>query len=160
MAGNLVQQLYNVVDSVIVGRYTGSEGLAAIGAAYPITLFFIAVATGAAMGCSVIISQLFGAKRLRDMKSAVFTAILSLCALGLLLAGLGVVLSAPLMRLLKAPEAIFHNAAAYLAVYSVGVIPMFVYNGANAIYTGLGDSRRPLYFLIMSSVLTMLFTFR
>ena len=150
-----LQQLYNIADSVIVGRFTGSDGLAAIGAAYPITLFFIAVATGASMGCSVTISQLFGAKRIRDMKSAVFTAIISLSVLGVALALLGVFLSAPLMRLLKAPAGIFDDAAAYLAIYSVGVIPMFIYNGANAIYTGLGDSKRPLYFLIMSSVLNV-----
>ena len=102
-----LQQIYNIADSVIVGRYTGSMGLAAIGAAYPITLFYIAIATGAAMGCSVIISQLFGAKRLGDLKSAVFTALLSLLAMGLLLSALGIALSGPIMRLLNAPEALF-----------------------------------------------------
>ena len=151
-----LQQLYNIADSVIVGQFTGSDGLAAIGAAYPITLFFIAVATGASMGCSVIISQLFGAKRMRDMKSAVFTAIIALAVLGVVFAALGVAISEPLMRLLKAPASVFDDAVAYLAIYSVGVIPMFVYNTANAIYTGLGDSRRPLYFLIMSSVLNVI----
>lgn len=150
-----LQQIYNIADSIIVGQFTGSAGLAAIGAAYPITLFFIAVATGASMGCSVTVSRLFGAKRIRDMKSAVFTTIVSLCALGVFLALLGVFLSAPLMRLLRADDDIFKNAASYLAIYSVGVIPMFVYNGANGIYTGLGDSKRPLYFLIISSVLNI-----
>ena len=151
-----LQQLYNIADSVIVGQFTGSDGLAAIGAAYPITLFFIAVATGASMGCSVIISQLFGAKRMRDMKSAVFTAIIALAVLGVAFAALGVAISEPLMRLLKAPASVFDDAVAYLAIYSVGVVPMLVYNAANAIYTGLGDSRRPLYFLIMSSVLNLI----
>lgn len=150
-----LQQLYNIADSVIVGQFTGSGGLAAIGAAYPITLFFIAVATGGSMGCSVIISQLFGAKRTRDMKSAVFTAIIALAALGVALAAIGVAISQPLMRLLKAPESVFDDAVAYLSIYSVGVIPMFVYNASNAIYTGLGDSRRPLCFLIISSVLNV-----
>lgn len=151
-----LQQLYNIADSVIIGQFTGSDGLAAIGAAYPITLFFIAVATGASMGCSVIISQLFGAKRIRDMKSAVFTAIIALAVLGVAFAALGVAISEPLMRLLKAPASVFDDAVAYLAIYSVGVVPMLVYNAANAIYTGLGDSRRPLYFLIMSSVLNVI----
>ncbi len=90
-----LQQLYNIADSVIVGRFTGAEGLAAIGAAYPITLFYIAFATGAAMGCSVIISQLFGAKRMGDLKSAVFTALTALSALGVVLTALGVALSGP-----------------------------------------------------------------
>lgn len=151
-----LQQIYNIADSVIVGRYTGSMGLAAIGAAYPITLFYIAIATGAAMGCSVIISQLFGAKRLGDLKSAVFTALLSLLAMGLFLSALGIALSGPLMRLLNAPEALFPCARSYLAIYSAGVLFMFLYNAATAIFTGLGDSQRPLYFLILSSVLNVI----
>lgn len=151
-----IQQLYNIADSVVVGNLDSANGLAAIGAAYPITLFFIAVATGASMGASVVISQLFGAKKLRDMKTAIFTTIISMCALGVVMAVLGVVLSGPLMALLGCDESVFGNARAYLAIYSIGVLPMFVYNIANAVFTGLGDSKRPLYFLIMSSVLNII----
>lgn len=150
-----IQQLYNIADSVIVGNLDSSAGLAAIGAAYPLTLFFIAVATGSSMGCSVTISQLFGGKKLRDMKSAIFTAIVSLTVLGVALSILGIALSGPLMRLLKCDESVFAGAKAYLSIYAVGVLPMFVYNAANAIFTGLGDSKRPLYFLILSSVLNV-----
>ena len=150
-----LQQLYNVADSVIVGRYTGAAGLAAIGAAYPITLFYIAFATGAAMGCSVIISQLFGAKRMGALKSAVFTALIALAALGALLSGAGAALSKSLMRLLNAPDHLLADASGYLAVYSAGVLFMFLYNAATAVFTGLGDSRRPLYFLIFSSALNV-----
>ena len=150
-----LQQLYNVADSVIVGRYTGAAGLAAIGAAYPITLFYIAFATGAAMGCSVIISQLFGAKRMGALKSAVFTALIALAALGALLSGAGAALSRSLMRLLNAPDHLLADASGYLAVYSAGVLFMFLYNAATAVFTGLGDSRRPLYFLIFSSALNV-----
>ncbi len=151
-----IQQLYNIAGSIIVGRFVGSEALASIGAAYPITLFYIAVATGSSMGCSVVISQLFGAKKLRDMKSAIFTAIISLSSLGVILAVLGVTLSGPLMRLLNAPDAVYDNARAYLAIYSAGVIPMFVYNAVIAIFTGLGNSKRPLFFLILSSVMNII----
>ncbi len=150
-----IQQLYNIADSVIVGQLDSSAGLAAIGAAYPLTLFFIAVATGSAMGCSVIISQLFGAKRMKDMKSAIFTAIISLSLLGLVMSVLGICLSGVLMRLLGCDESVFANAKAYLAIYSAGVLPMFVYNAANAIFTGLGDGKQPLYFLIISSLLNV-----
>ncbi len=150
-----LQQLYNVADSVIVGQFTGAEGLAAIGAAYPITLFYIAFATGAAMGCSVIISQLFGAKRMGDMKSAVFTALISLVALGLALSAAGIALSGSLMRLTNAPAHIFDSARDYLAIYSAGVLCMFLYNASTAVFTGLGDSKRPLYFLIASSALNI-----
>ena len=150
-----LQQFYNVADSVIVGQFTGAQGLAAIGAAYPITLFFIAFSTGAAMGCSVIISQLFGARRMGDLKSAVFTALLSLLGLGVALSAAGVLLSGSLMRLLNAPEHLLADARGYLAVYSVGVLFMFLYNASTAVFTGLGDSKRPLYFLIFSSALNI-----
>ena len=150
-----IQQLYNIADSVVVGNLDSAAGLAAIGAAYPLTLFFIAVATGSSMGCSVVISQLFGAKKMRDMKSAIFTAIISLAVLGAVMSVLGIVLSGPLMQLLGCDESVFSNARAYLAIYSVGVLPMFVYNTANAVFTGLGDSKRPLYFLILSSLLNI-----
>ena len=151
-----LQQIYNIADSIIVGQFTGASGLAAIGAAYPITLFYIAFATGAAMGCSVIISQLFGARRIGDLKSAVFTALFSLLVMGVALSGLGVGLSGPLMRLLNAPEDLYASARNYLAIYSVGVVFMFLYNASTAIFTGLGDSKRPLYFLMMSSALNIL----
>ena len=85
LLSTVLQQFYNVADSIIVGQFTGAGGLAAIGAAYPITLFFIAIATGASMGCSVIISQIFGAKRLGDMKQAVTTSLVSFIALGIFL---------------------------------------------------------------------------
>lgn len=150
-----IQQLYNIADSMIVGKLDSANGLAAIGAAYPITLFFIAVATGSSMGCSVVISQLFGAKNMRDMKSASSTALISLGVLGVVLTVLGILLSGPLMTLLGCQPEVFHNARAYLAIYSAGVLPMFIYNAANAIFTGLGDSRRPLYFLIISSLLNV-----
>ncbi len=151
-----LQQVYNITDSVIVGQFTGSAGLAAVGAAYPITLFFIAIATGASMGCSVTIAQLFGAKRIRDMKSAIYTALIALFVLGVVFAAAGVLLSGPLMQLLGCPDSAFDDAKAYLAIYSIGVLPMFLYNSANGVYTGLGDSRRPLYFLLLSSVLNVI----
>lgn len=151
-----LQQIYNIADSVIVGQFTGSQGLAAVGAAYPITLFFVAFATGAGMGCSVIISQLFGARRMGDLKSAVFTALIALGVIGVALSALGAALSGSLMRLLNAPEGIFRPARNYLAIYSAGVVFMFIYNAATAVFTGLGDSKRPLYFLILSSILNII----
>lgn len=150
-----LQQVYNIADSVIVGRLTGSLGLAAIGAAYPITLFFVAVATGASMGCSVVISQLFGARELTRMKSAVYTALLALTVLGVVLAAAGAVLAGPLMELLNASGELLHDASLYLRIYALGVFPMMVFNAATAIFTGLGDSRRPLVFLAISSVLNI-----
>ena len=150
-----LQQFYNTADSMIVGQYTGSPGLAAIGAAYPITLFFVAIATGASMGCSVKIAELFGARRNRDLKTSVFTTLTALTVLGAALAIVGVLLSGPLMTLLNANDTIYADAKAYLAIYSVGVLPMLVYNAATAVFTGLGDSRKPLLLLFMSSMLNI-----
>ncbi|MGN0968472.1 MAG: MATE family efflux transporter [Oscillospiraceae bacterium] len=150
-----LQQVYNIADSVIVGQLTGSLGLAAIGAPYPVTLFFVAAATGASMGCSVIIAQLFGARELTRMKSAIYTAIIALSALGVVLAAAGVCLAGPIMHLLNASNDIFAASTVYLRIYSLGVIPMMIFNTATAIFTGLGDSRRPLYFLMLSSLLNI-----
>ena len=150
-----LQQVYNITDSIIVGQYTGAPGLAAIGAAYPITLFYIAIATGGGMGCSVVISQLFGAKKLADMKSAIFTSIIALSVLGVVLAGAGMLLSGDLMTLLNVSDTHHKDATGYLFAYSVGVFPMLVYNATTATFTGLGDSRTPLYLLLMSSLLNV-----
>ena len=151
-----LQQLYYIADSVILGQYTGSAGLAAIGAAYPITLFFLAVATGSAMGISVVASQLYGAKRMDDLKTSIYTALLSMGGLGVILTALGVGLASPLLRWLNATGEVYTGGRAYLAIYSAGLIPMLIYNASNAVFTGLGDSRRPLLFLLFSSILNVL----
>ncbi|MBQ8831819.1 MAG: MATE family efflux transporter [Oscillospiraceae bacterium] len=156
LLSTVLQQFYNVADSIIVGQFTGAGGLAAIGAAYPITLFFIAIATGASMGCSVIISQIFGAKRLGDMKQAVTTSLVSFVVLGIVLAVGGALLAGPLMHLLNAQEDIFADARAYLLIYAIGAFPMLVYNATTGIFTGLGDSKLPLLLLCISSVLNVI----
>ncbi len=155
LLSTLLQQFYNIADSMIVGRFTGDQGLAAIGAAYPITLFFVAVATGVSMGCSVVISQLFGAGQTDKLRKAAYTSLISLAVFGLALSLLGIALSGALMRLLNASDEIFSSARLYLAIYAAGVLPMLVYNAANGVFTGLGDSKLPLYLLCMSSVLNV-----
>lgn len=151
----MFQQIYNMADSIIVGWFIGANALASIGAAYPITLIFIAIATGLSMGVSVIIGHFFGAKRMTEVKSAINTAMLSLCIFGTVASIAGVMLAGPLMRLLGTPPLILDDAVNYLKVYSVGVLGMAVYNATNAIFAGLGDSKRPLYFLIISSALNL-----
>lgn len=151
LLSTLLQQFYNIADSMIVGRFTGEAGLAAIGAAYPITLFFVAIATGSSMGCSVVVSRLFGAGDHERISSAAFTALVAFGTLGLVVSLAGILLSGPLMVLLNAPVSIFVNAKAYLAIYAVGVLAMLIYNAAAGIFTGLGDSRTPLYLLLTSS---------
>ena len=151
LLSTLLQQFYNIADSMIVGQFTGEAGLAAIGAAYPITLFFVAIATGSSMGCSVVASRLFGAGEHSRIPNAAFTALASFGTVGLTAALAGILLSGPLMTLLNAPVSIFANAKAYLAIYAVGVFAMLIYNVVAGVFTGLGDSRTPLYLLLTSS---------
>ena len=149
------QQMYNIADSMIVGQLVDSNALASIGAAYPITLLFIAIATGLSMGASVIIGHHFGAKQMTVAKSAVSTMALAMAALGIIVGLAGVFLAGPLMSLLKTPTVLYGDSVTFLSIYSVGVPALFAYNTANAIFTGFGDSKRPLYFLIFSSVLNV-----
>lgn len=150
-----LQQFYNLADSMIVGQFCGESGLAAIGAAYPITLIYIAIATGASMGCSVVIAQLFGSRRMEDLKTAISTAIIALLTLGIVLGGGGILLSRPILSLLGTPDSVLKDGSTYLAIYAFGVIGNFVYNTTTAVFTGLGDSKRPLYFLLVSSILNV-----
>lgn len=153
--GNVFQQLYNITDSVVVGNFVGAPALAAVGAAYPVTFLFIAIAIGASTGCSVVISQLFGAGHRGDMKTAIYTAILSIGGLALLLMGAGLALCRPLLLLLKTPEDIFPDAATYLNIYFLGAVFLFSYNTLTAVFNALGDSKTPLYLLIAASVLNI-----
>lgn len=156
LLSTLLQQFYNLADSMIVGWFTGDGGLAAIGAAYPITLFYIAIATGASMGASVVVSELFGAKKHREMHTAAYTALISFALLGILLAAIGILGSRFLMHLINAPADIFENARLYLAIYAVGAPAMLLYNAATGVFTGMGNSRLPLGLLAFSSVLNVI----
>lgn len=146
------QQLYNIVDSLVAGKFISVDALAAVGAPYPVTMIFMAIATGANAGASIVISQLFGAKRFSRMKTAVSTSIISAAALSLLLTVFGIVFCEPIMRLLNTPQNIFADSASYLNIYILGLIFLFLYNICTGIFTALGDSKTPLYFLIFSSV--------
>ena len=107
------------------------------------------------MGCSVVIAQLFGAKRRRDLKAAISTVIVSLLVLGIVLGGAGILLARPILRLLHTQDAVLSTASAYLSIYAFGIIGNFVYNTAASILTGLGDSKRPLYFLMIAADLNV-----
>ena len=146
------QQIYNIADSVVAGQLINVDALAAVGASYPITLIFIAVASGSNIGCSVVISQLFGAGQYGRMKTAVSTSLISCLVLSGILMGGGLIFCSPLMKLMGTPENIFADSELYLQVYLYGMAFLFLYNVCTGIFTALGDSRTPLYFLIASSV--------
>ncbi|MDY5971766.1 MAG: MATE family efflux transporter, partial [Butyricicoccus sp.] len=146
------QQMYQIADSVIAGRCVGGSALAAIGASYPVTMLFMAVATGLNLGCSVAVSQLFGAKDYSRMKTAVSTSILSTLAISLVLMAAGLLFCEGMLGALGTDAYIFDDAALYLRIYLYGMAFLFLYNICTGIFNALGDSRTPLYLLIGSSV--------
>ncbi len=150
--GNLFQQFYSLVDSVIVGHFVGEEALAAVGSSFAVTMLFIAVAIGASMGASVMISQFFGAKRFQEMKRAISTALISFLVVSFLWALVGLGVKDGLLHLLRTPENIFEDASTYLQIYFLSIPFLFMYNALSATFNALGDSRTPLGFLIFSSL--------
>ena len=153
MFGSVIfQQMYNVADSLVAGRFLGESALAAVGNAYEITLLFIAVSFGCNIGCSVIASQKFGAKQYGDLKTTVYTALIG-C--GILCAGLMVLGWAALDWLLVAihtPENVLADCKDYLNIYILSLPFVIYYNVATGIFSALGDSKTPFYFLAWSSL--------
>ena len=152
VAGNLFQQLYNMVDTAVVGKFVGEDAVAAVGSSFPIVFLSVAVASGLSMGCNVVVSQLFGAKRIHEMKSTISTALISLGVLGLIIMLLGTLLAGPLLQLLGTDADIMADSRTYLQIYFGGALFLFVYNTLNGIYNALGDSRTTLIFLMISSL--------
>lgn len=147
----IFQQLYNLADSLIAGRFIGENALAAVGNSYELTLIFIAFAFGCNMGCSVIVSQLFGAKDYQKLKTAISTACIFSAALCLALMLAGTLCCGPLLQLIRTPEEIFPDSKLYLDIYIWGLPFVFFYNIATGIFSALGDSRTPFWFLAVSS---------
>lgn len=153
--GNLFQQLYNIVDAIVVGKAVGEDALAAVGASTAITMLFVMVANGCGIGCSVVISQMFGAKQLSKMKTAISTALISILGFSIVLSIAGVVVNREILRLMETPENVFEEAASYLQIYFYGFAFLFLYNVFSAIFNALGDSVKPLIFLAFSSLLNI-----
>lgn len=153
--GNLFQQFYNITDSVVVGQFVGEKALAAVGASYAITNVFIAIAIGGGIGSSVIISQFLGAGRIARMKTAVFTTLINFLVVALCLAAFGIAFNNRILGWVNTPADIFDDAAVYLAIYFYGLPFLFMYNVEASIFNALGDSRKPLYLLIFSSLLNI-----
>ncbi len=146
------QQLYNIADSIIAGRFAGENALAAVGASYPVTMVFMAVAIGSNIGCNVVISQFFGSKDYDKVKTAVSTTVIASTLLSVILTVLGLMASTFIMKAINTPENIFADSKLYFNIYIGGFIFLFLYNIANGVFNSLGDSKTPLYFLIASSL--------
>ncbi len=153
--GNVFQQAYNMVDAVIVGRYIGHNALAAVGTSFPVMYLMIAFVLGLTVGASVVVSQIFGAKDYRKLKRAISTFIYILVITAMAVSLFGLSFTKPLLRLLGTPAEVMEDATAYMLVTFAGSIFLFGYNAISGVLRGLGDSRTPLYFLILSSLLNI-----
>ncbi|MBO5259929.1 MAG: MATE family efflux transporter [Agathobacter sp.] len=152
----IFQQLYNIADSFVAGKFIGENALAAVGNSYFITMIFIAFAFGCNIGCSVIVSNLFGAKNYKNMKTAVYTAMISSAVLCIVLMLLGILSSKILLELINTPQEIFSDSKLYLDIYIWGLPFLFFYNIATGIFSALGDSKTPFIFLAISSTSNIL----
>ncbi len=152
LVGSVFQQLYNVVDSVIVGNYLGNEALSAVGASFPIFFALISLVIGLSTGVGIVISQYFGAKKYEKVQIAVDTLFIVLFFAAIIVTVLGVYFIEDIFELIELPDNILPQAKTYLTITLLGVISAFGYNGTAAVFRSLGDSKTPLFFLILSTL--------
>lgn len=156
LLGNVFQQLYNTVDSVIVGNYVGGDALAAVGTSGPIINLLVGLFMGIATGAGVVIARYFGAQDSEGVHDAVHTTLAATFIGGLFLTVVGVLLSPTVVRLIGVPENIMADSISYLRIYFGGIIAMMTYNMGAGILRAVGDSKTPLYFLIISSIVNII----
>ena len=147
----IFQQLYNIADSFVAGKFIGEDALAAVGNSYEITLIFIAFAFGCNIGCSVIVAKLFGAKDTKNLKTAVSTALISSAILCAVLMLVGILCSGLMLEAIRTPKKLLPASKLYLDIYILGLPFVFFYNMSTGIFSALGDSKTPFYFLAASS---------
>lgn len=153
--GNMFQQLYNIVDSIIVGKYLGTEALAAVGASFPIFYTLIAFVIGIGSGATVVISQYFGARDFEKVKKAIGTIYLFMFGAGIVLTVFGIIMSRQIFTMLKIGEDVMPQAITYFQIYMVGMVGFFGFNGTASVLRGLGDSKTPLLFLSLATVVNI-----
>ena len=150
LVGNLFQQLYNMVDSIIVGRFVGANALAAVGATGSINFLFFSMSFGISAGVGVVVSQAFGAEKPDMVERAIANGLYLLGIVSAIVSVLGVVFAKPILQMLRTPEVILNDAIIYMQVSCAGILAIAAYNGVAAILRALGDSKTPLYFMLVS----------
>lgn len=157
LLGNLFQQLYNIVDSIIVGNFLGKEALAAVGASFPVIFVLISLIIGIASGTTIVIAQYFGAKEMGQVKKAIGTMYIFMFFAAIAITIAGILLAEKIFLLMQLPENLLPEAKKYLTIYLSGMIVFFGYNGTSAILRGLGDSKTPMVFLIIATLANIIF---
>ncbi|MCR4422136.1 MAG: MATE family efflux transporter [Spirochaetales bacterium] len=156
LLGNFFQQAYNVVDSIVVGRFIGKQALAAVGINFPILFLMVSLIMGIALGISIIISQYFGAKQTQNIRIAVDTAYIVLIFSALIVTAIGLIFGKYILLLIKTPEDIFPSALIYLKIIFIGMFFTFGYNGLSALLRGIGDSRTPTVLLVIATIINII----
>lgn len=151
----LLQQMYNLVDSIIVGRYLGKEALAALGASSPIFYALIAFIIGIGSGATIVISQYFGAKDLKTVKKAIDTIFIFLFGASIIITAIGITFSDEIFAMLRVEESIIPMATSYFNVFMLGMVSFFGFSATSSVLRGMGDSMTPLYFMLISTVMNI-----
>ena len=155
LLGNLFQQSYNLIDSAIVGNYIGTEALAAVGASFPVLFVLISLVIGVSIGATIVISQYYGANDMKNVKRAIDTIFITIFFASIFITIISFVFSKEIFDLLKLPPEVVPQAILYFKIFASGLILLFGLNTINAILRGLGDSKTPLYFMIISTFLNI-----
>lgn len=152
LLGNLFQQMYNAVDSIVVGNYIGSDALAAVGSSAPVINLLVSFFMGLSVGAGVIISRYFGARNIKELQESIHTAMALTFAAGIVMTIFGVLFSPTILTWIGTPENVMDTAVLYLRIYFLGILTVMIYNMGSGILRAVGDSKNPLYFLIISSL--------
>ena len=153
LAGNIFQQLYNMVDTWVVGRFVSNEAYAAVGSVGPIVNMLVGFFMGLSSGAGVVISQYYGAKRQEDVSRTVHTTIAMTVIMGVLFTIIGLAMTPYMLKLMNTPENVFPESKAYLQIYFSGIMGLMLYNAGAGILRAVGDSQRPFYFLVVCALL-------
>lgn len=156
LLGNIFQQLYQIIDSIIVGHYLGKEALAAVGASFPIIFLVLSFTIGIAMAGTVIVSQYFGAKDYDGVKRSIDTLNIFLVVAAVVIAALSIIFSESIFKLMRLPGEIIPPAQSFFNVMMLGTVFSFGFNGTTAVLRGMGDSKTPLYFLVTSTLINII----
>ncbi len=155
LVGNLFQQLYNMVDSIVVGNFVGKEAVAAVGTCGSMSFLFFSLSSGLAIGIGIIVSQYFGARDEINVRNTIANSFYVLISTSIVVSIIGYLTAPALLRLLATPDNIIADSILYMRTTCIGIIGIALYNGISAILRALGDSRTPLYFLIVASIINV-----
>lgn len=156
LLGNLFQQLYNAVDSVVVGNYIGAQALAAVGSSAPVINLLVSFFMGLSVGAGVIISRYFGARNMESLQDSIHTSLALTMTAGIFMTLFGIIFSPTILRWIGTPSDVMSSSVLYLRIYFCGILSVMLYNMGSGILRAVGDSKNPLYFLIVSSITNIL----